>query len=88
MACPVKDGNELVVAMVTVDAFSPEAVSVDYVDIAHSINGRFLKKTGDSRSSTRESGLGQESLPATAISEVVVSDFLEIVTHTQKRSVG
>ena len=41
-------------------------------------------KKGDSRSSTRESGLGQESLPATAISEVIISDFLEIVNSTHR----
>ncbi|MBQ8836450.1 MAG: hypothetical protein IJ002_03175 [Clostridia bacterium] len=84
MACLVNDGNGYVVAIVTVDEFSSKAIGIDFVDIAHSLNGRFLAKKEDSRSSARELESGQKSVSTTAISDISISDFLEIVNSTHK----
>ena len=83
MACLLKDGEGYVVAIVTVDEFSSNAVGIDFVEITHSINGRFVKKE-DSRSSTRESELGQKSISATATFDISIADFLEIVNSSHQ----
>ena len=84
MACLLNDGDGFVVAIVTVDEFSSKATKFDFVEITHSINGRFLAKKEDSRSSTRELELGQESLSTTAISKISIADFLEIVNSSHQ----
>ena len=84
MACLVYDGNNYVVAIVTVDEFSSKILEMDYVDITHSINGRRQKNTGDSRSASRASELEQTLLPGTAISNISIADFLEIVNNTHR----
>ena len=84
MACLVNDGKGYVVAIVTVDEFDSTVVGIDVVNSVHSINGRFLAKKEDSRSSSRESELGQESISATAISTINIADFLEIVNSTHR----
>ena len=87
MACLLNDGNGFVVAIVTVDEFSSRATKFDFVEITHSINGRFLAKKEDSRSSTRELELGDKSLSTTAISEIIIADFLEIVNSYHQSSI-
>ena len=84
MACLLNDGNGFVVAIVTVDEFSSKATKFDFVEITHSINGRFLAKKEDSRSSTGELELGDKSLSTTAISEISIADFLEIVNSSHQ----
>ena len=84
MACLLNDGNGFVVAIVTVDEFSSRATNFDFVEITHSINGRFLANKEDSRSSTRELELGDKSLSTTAISEISIADFLEIVNSSHQ----
>ena len=84
MACLLNDGNGFVVAIVTVDEFSSRATNFDFVEITHSINGRFLAKKEDSRSSTRELELGDKSLSTTAISKISIADFLEIVNSSHQ----
>ncbi len=84
MACLLKDGDGYVVAIVTVDEFSSHAIDFDVVEVTHSINGRFIPKEGDSRSSTRELELGQESPSTTTISKISIADFLEIVNRTHR----
>lgn len=84
MACLLNDGEGFVVAIVTVDEFTSSATKFDFVEITHSINGRFLAKKEDSRSSTRELELGQKSLSTTAISEISIADFLEIVNSSHQ----
>ena len=83
MACLLKDGEGYVVAIVTVDEFSSNAIGIDFVEITHSINGRFVKKE-DSRSSTRESELGQKSISATATFDISIADFLDIVNSSHQ----
>ena len=84
MACLVNDGRGYVVAIITVNEFDSTVVGIDVVDSVHSINGRFLAKKEDSRSSSRESELGQESLSATAIFSISIADFLEIVNSSHR----
>ena len=84
MAAFAFDGKSYVVAIVTVDEFTSSVVGMDYVDIAHSINGRRQKNIGDSRSASRAPELGPMSLPATAISNINIDDFLEIVNSTHR----
>ncbi len=84
MACLVFDGGSYVVAIVTVDEFTSKVMEMEYVDITHSINGRRLKETGDSRPATGASELGQLSTSVSAISEISISDFLEIVNSTHR----
>ena len=86
MACLVNAGDYHVVAIVTVEEHTSRVTGIDYVDIAHSINGRTLKKNNeDSRSSTRESGYGSDgAAPATAISNIKIADFLMIVNSTHQ----
>lgn len=84
MACLLRDGGGYVVAIVTVNEFNSKVEGFDYVDITHSINGRFSRQKKDSRSSTRESELGNESLSATAISNISIADFLSIVNTSHQ----
>lgn len=84
MAALAFDGKSYVVAIVTVDEFTSSVVGMDYVDIAHSINGRRQKNIGDSQSASRAPELGPMSLPATAISNINIDDFLEIVNSTHR----
>ena len=84
MACLVNDGRGYVVAIVTVDEFSSKVVGIDVVGSVHSINGRFLTKKEDSRSSTREQELGASSLSTTTISEISIAHFLEIVNNSHR----
>ena len=73
-----------VVAIVTVNEFTSTVEGIDVVDSVHSTNGRFLAKKEDSWSSSRESELGQESISATAIFIISITDFLEIVNGTHR----
>ncbi len=84
MACLVKDEKGYVVAIVTINEFDSTVVGIDTIDNAHSINGRFLAKKEDSRSSSRELELGQASLSTTAISTIKITDFLKIVNSTHR----
>ena len=85
MACLVNDNDSKTVAIITVEEHSSKVVDIGYVDITHSVNGRFLGKKRDSRSSTRESRYGlDEAALATAISEISIADFLEIVNMTHR----
>ncbi len=84
MACLVNDGDGYVVAIVTVDEFDSTVVGIDCVDITHSINGRFLTKKEDSRSSTGEQELGASSLSTTTISKISIAHFLEIVNNSHR----
>ncbi len=85
MACLVNDNNSKTVAIITVEEHTSKVVDIGYVDITHSVNGRFLGKKRDSRSSTRESRYGlDEAALATAISEISIADFLEIVNMTHR----
>lgn len=80
MAGLLKSGDRDVVAIVTVDQHTDRVTGIDYVDIAHSINGRLDAKKEGSRSSTRETG----NNPATASFTVSVANFLEIVNSTHR----
>ena len=85
MACLVNDNESKTVAIITVDEYSSKVIDIGYVDITHSINGRFMGKKRDSQSSTREPRNGlDESALATAISEISIADFLEIVNMTHR----
>ena len=85
LACLVNDNDSKTVAIITVEEHSSKVVDIGYVDITHSVNGRFLGKKRDSRSSTREPRYGlDEAALATAISEVSIADFLKIVNMTHR----
>ena len=85
MACLVNDNDSKTVAIITVEEHTSKVVDIGYVDITHAINGRFLGKKRDSRSSTREPRHGlDEAALATAISEISIADFLEIVNMTHR----
>ncbi len=80
MAALLKSGDKDVVAIVTIEQHTDKVTGIDYVDVAHSINGRLRAKKESSWSSTRESG----SNPATATFTISVADFLEIVKSTHR----
>ena len=85
MACLVNDNDSKTVAIITVEEHTSKVVDIGYVDITHAINGRFLGKKRDSRSSTGEPRYGlDEAALATAISEISIADFLEIVNMTHR----
>ena len=80
MACLLKSGDKNVVAIVTVEQHTNNVSGIDYVDVAHSINGRLHAKKESSRSSTRES----DFVSATATFTVSIADFLGIVNETHQ----
>lgn len=80
MAALLKSGDIDVVAIVTVEQHTDRVTGIDYVDIAHSINGRLNTKKEGSRSSTRETGTN----PATASFSISIADFLKIVNDTHR----
>ena len=84
MACLLKSGDRDVVAVVTVEEHTSKAVSIDYVDITHSINGRLRKNNEGSLSSTRETGYGLTAAPSAATFKVSIAEFLEIVNDTHR----
>ena len=85
MACLVNDNDSKTVAIITVEEHTSKVVDIGYVDITHSVNGRFLGKKRDSRSSTREPRYGlDEAALATAISKISIADFLGIVNMTHR----
>ena len=85
MACLVNDNDSKTVAIITVEEHTSKVVDIGYVDIMHSVNGRFMGKKRDSQSSTREPRHGlDEAALATAISEISIADFLEIVNMTHR----
>lgn len=80
MACLLKSGDRNVVSIVTVEQHTDRVTGIDFVDIAHSINGRMDTKKEGSRSSARE----PDHRPATTTFGISIADFLEIVNNTHQ----
>ena len=83
MACLLNSGDRSIVAIVTVLSFDSSVAGIDYVDVTHAISGRLAKKES-SRTSTRETGFGENSYPTAAAYEINIADFLDVVNNTYR----
>lgn len=82
MACLLNNGKGFTVAIVTVNEMQSKVERIDCIDIVHSINGRQQKKTAGLPQGNPDTDI--KSAPATAISDIRIANFLEIVNDTHR----